>query len=87
MVFLIFAVLAAISIIVTWKVCKKIDKRYWNNGQCRKCGGIWYAFDTDSSGARGYKCNSGHHTWISWLKERPIDLEKNKVIGRGLLER
>ena len=70
---LIFVGMAVVGIIVMWQAGKRLDKRHWNNGQCRKCYGIWYAFDTDSSGARGYKCNHGHRTWISWLDERPID--------------
>jgi hypothetical protein len=33
-----------------------IDRRRWNKGCCRTCGGQWRRFDTDSIGARGYHC-------------------------------
>jgi len=71
--FLIFGGMTALGLFMMYLAGKGMDKRSWNNGQCRKCDGIWYAFGMDSGGARGYKCDHGHSTWISWLKERPID--------------
>lgn len=49
------------------------DRFNWNDGRCRECKTIWRCFDVDSQGGRGYKCSQGHGTWISWLRERPID--------------
>jgi hypothetical protein len=44
------------------------ERKEWNNGICPHCkNGNWKSFDTDSSGATGYKCeNCNSYTWISW---------------------
>lgn len=45
-----------------------LDKHDWNNGACKCNKGFWKSFDTDSSGAIGYKCTSCIECiWISWL--------------------
>lgn len=77
--FLIFFTLA-LCIISFGYVIRHYEKSEWNGGKCKECGGIWYAFDTDSQGGRGYKCDHGHYIWISWLNERPID-------PKGILKR
>lgn len=46
-----------------------LEKRSWNKGKCRNCGGSWVKFDVDSQGGRGYKCICGKTIWISY----PID--------------
>lgn len=63
MTFLI--VLASVSFVLgVCSIC--FERRDWNGGQCRKCGGGWEYFDTDSQGGRGYKCKCGEHIWISY---------------------
>ena len=53
---------------------KKLDEYRWNNGQCRKCWGFWYAYDTnDTRSVRGYKCDHGHYILISLIDEKPLD--------------
>ena len=48
------------------------DYRAWNYGTCRKCRTQWRYFDTDSHGGKGYKCDGGHVTWVSypWVAPR-----------------
>lgn len=66
-----------ISIIVIYFSCfsalialgVQLEMKAWNNGICKKCGGKWRQFDTDSQGGRGYKCDGGHYEWISY----PVD--------------
>ena len=69
---LIIGVVAATMAAFCW-AAYHFEKREWNNGVCRHCGGMWRSFDIDSSGAIGYKCQSGHSIWISWFKAKEID--------------
>ena len=52
---------------------RKQEKKKWNNGVCPYCGKPWEAFDVDSSGTRGYKCENMHYCWISY-----DSIDKNK---------
>lgn len=58
-----FVVIAILS-----RLAYKDEKRRWNDGKCTCCGEEWECFDTDSSGARGYKCpgGCGYGPWISY---------------------
>ena len=43
------------------------EKRDYNRGFCKKCGGRLNLFDIDSQGGRGYRChNCNYHTWVSY---------------------
>ena len=45
--------------------CYLVDIIHWNNGKCF-CGELWYRFDVDSNGERGYKCRKcGKVIWIN----------------------
>ena len=35
-------------------------------GICPHCNNKLRNFDTDSQGGRGYKCNCGYYTWVSY---------------------
>lgn len=54
---------------VLYLLSYQLDKNDWNNGVC-PCGkGWWKSFDTDSSGATGYKCTECCQTvWIGHEK-------------------
>lgn len=42
------------------------EKRDFNKGYCPHCNKRLRRFDTDSQGGRGYNCDCGYHTWISY---------------------
>jgi hypothetical protein len=66
-VYLIDAVIVA-GLIASGVYGYKGDKRRWNGGFCSICRTPWKWFDNDSQGGRGYHCEHGHYTWISWLR-------------------
>jgi len=41
------------------------EKAIWNNGTCKENGLKWVSFDTDSSGATGYRAGDTR-VWLSW---------------------
>ena len=43
-----------------------LEKNNFNNGVCPHCNKKLKNFDTDSQGGRGYKCECGYHTWVSY---------------------
>ena len=43
-----------------------LEKNNFNNGVCPYCNKKLKNFDTDSQGGRGYKCECGYHTWVSY---------------------
>jgi len=47
-------------------LCRRSEKRNWNNGVCVISGQPWVLFDTDSQGGRGYKDGQGNFCWISY---------------------
>lgn len=66
---LVFAVVGGLVVLGT-AACLA-EKRDWNGGLCGKCWQHrpWISFDTDSQGGRGYRCEGGHHLWVSY----PVD--------------
>ena len=48
-----------------------MDKKDFNNGKCRECGGDLELFDIDSQGGRGYKCpRCNTYLWISYKVDK-----------------
>lgn len=44
------------------------ERREFNRGTCRKCGGRYRYFDTDSQGGDGYCCDKcGKVIWVNWM--------------------
>lgn len=45
------------------------ERKEWNNGVCRKCGGKLYHADTDSQGGKLWVCEQCHSgLWTSWIR-------------------
>lgn len=42
------------------------ERKLWNDGHCRVCGGTWTYFTTDSQGGLGFRCGCGRCCWISY---------------------
>lgn len=57
-----FMFLAVLGLFVVMSVIR--DRHVWNNGVCRESGLPWVPFDTDSSGATGYKDGAGNVCWL-----------------------
>lgn len=51
------------------------ERRTWNGGICSAHGQPWQAFDTDSSGARLYKCTSADQN-CGCAASYPVDDEQ-----------
>lgn len=61
--FLLLIILAAIAIPANIHM----EKKAYNRGFCRNCGGRLKLFDMDSQGGRGYWCSEcNYHTWVSY---------------------
>ena len=45
---------------------ESIMKNNFNNGVCPHCNRKLINFDIDSQGGRGYKCDCGYQTWVSY---------------------
>lgn len=63
--------IALAALVILFVVMMYVDYhrniRIWNNGMCPCEKGWWSSFDTDSSGATGYKCTEcNNHIWIGW---------------------
>ena len=43
-----------------------LENKNYNNGICPFCNKKLRYFDTDSQGGRGYNCDCGYHTWVSY---------------------
>ena len=43
-----------------------LEKKGFNNGICPHCNKKLRNFDMDSQGGRGYKCDCGYQTWVSY---------------------
>ena len=43
-----------------------LERKGFNNGICPHCDKELRYFDTDSQGGRGYCCDCGYCTWISY---------------------
>lgn len=60
------AALVILFVVLTYADYRS-NVRKWNNGVCPCEKGWWNAFDTDSSGATGYKCTEcNSYIWIGW---------------------
>lgn len=68
MKFLFISGVILLFILVYW-LAYRSDKKRWNVGYCRECGGKWKQYDTDSQGGRMYKCPKNHRVDISY----PVD--------------
>lgn len=59
-----------IILIISFIVCVSIgimsEKKDFNNGICPHCNNKLRNFDIDSQGCRGYCCECGYHTWVSY---------------------
>lgn len=48
------------------------ERKAWNNGICRRCGGKLYHADTDSQGGKMWRCEKcGGVLWTSWIRGVP----------------
>lgn len=64
----IFLLLALIPILII----RHYEKKDYNEGRCKTCGGKLRYFDTDSQGGRGYRCENCHRVvWVSWGADKP----------------
>jgi hypothetical protein len=68
----IFTIAGGVVLFFTWGIIhtRRSEKKEWNNGVCPYCGKPWKMFDTDSSGARGYKCENMHYCWITYKVDK-----------------
>lgn len=62
-----------IAIITVWLGAIPVfvlqDRRTWNGGVCRKCGGRLHHADTDSQGGKLWVCEQCHcRFWTSWIR-------------------
>lgn len=66
-------------VFVTWMISsiiifRKQEKKEWNNGICRKCGGTLEHFDNDSQGSIGICCNKcGAVHWFSYFRDVEVE--------------
>ena len=61
----ILVMISIIALLVAITV--SIEENNFNYGICPKCGGAMVHFDTDSTGARGYKCKRcWYMVWVSY---------------------
>ena len=45
------------------------DRKIWNKGVCRKCGGKLKHTQTDSQGGKLWVCEQCHNgLWTSWIR-------------------
>ena len=65
MKYIIFVILLLVFSICTI-IGIMLEKRGFNNGICPRCNKRLRNFDIDSQGGRGYICDCGYHTWISY---------------------
>ena len=68
MEYVIYIICLSILIILTIGTSLGItfEKKFFNNGVCPHCNKKLKRFDTDSQGGRGYSCDCGYTTWISY---------------------
>jgi len=70
--FLVILGATLLGILIPASIGTYLERKQFNNGKCRKCGGNLYHFDTDSQGGRGYSCENirgqgcGGGAWVSW---------------------
>ena len=62
----IILIILIIGFIVCASIGIMLEKKDFNNGICPHCNNKLRNFDTDSQGGRGYKCNCGYYTWVSY---------------------
>lgn len=55
-----------VGLIVGTSIGIILEKKSFNNGICPHCNEKLRNFDTDSQGGRGYKCDCGYQTWVSY---------------------
>ena len=63
---IILITIGVILLIILSSIGIMFEKRDFNNGICPHCNNKLRNFDTDSQGGRGYKCDCGYHTWVSY---------------------
>lgn len=63
---IILILIGATLLIILSLVGAMLEKKDFNNGVCLYCNNKLRNFDTDSQGSRGYKCDCGYHTWVSY---------------------
>ena len=66
-------IIAVMAFITVWLGAIPVfilqDKKAWNKGICRKCGGMLYHADTDSQGGKLWCCEQCHRMfWTSWIR-------------------
>lgn len=63
----------------------RAEWKAWNHGVNRSSGRAWKSFDTDSSGAVGYKDGDGHTFWLSYFNgdKHRNHQEDDDAIRRG----
>lgn len=77
MTFLVAFVASALTILLLNGIGAHLEARDYNKGTCRRCGGHFHHFDTDSQGGRGYICDGcGLTTWVS---HRIVDKNHKEV--------
>lgn len=62
--FIVFILIALFIVGTTIGIT--LEKKGFNNGICPHCNNKMRNFDTDSQGGRGYCCECGYHTWVSY---------------------
>ena len=62
----IIAFIVIVMFIVGVTIGITLEKKGFNNGICPHCNKKLRNFDTDSLGGRGYCCECGYHTWVSY---------------------
>lgn len=83
-------------IFITWMISsiiifRKQEKKEWNNGICRKCGGTLEHFCNDSQGGIGVCCNKcGAVYWFNYFRDvdiqQPITEKEDKSEGTTTFE-
>lgn len=61
-----YIIIILIISIIGFVVGNMIEKKGFNGGICPHCNKRLRNFDTDSQGGRGYNCDCGYHTWVSY---------------------
>ena len=62
----IILIILIINFIVGILIGIILEKNNFNNGVCPHCNRKLINFDMDSQCGRGYKCDCGYQTWVSY---------------------
>lgn len=67
MEYFIYIILSILTILIIGTLLGIIsEKKFFNRGVCPHCNKKLKCFDTDSQGGRGYSCDCGYTTWVSY---------------------